>query len=405
VTIRITILNGPLKDTQVNLDGEVLIGRSQECHLQLREKTVSRQHARIVPGEGAVMEKISSTGVLKCDGKEVERLVLKHRQRVQCGAILLLVEDLSQSSSAQLVPSRSKAPLREESELPVKLDQRIQGDGFDQEQTQALGYPEEKPESDRAPKLDAARSFSPKRLLQAGGLVVLLLVAWRVFSNIEAPAVPQLVLPYKAGEEKLIDLSGYFKRFGIEEDPADLSIDRGDLVRAQLELFSILRIKTLEQGDAIITLKDQRNQPMLDLKINLRGVVEPSSKILELEMLSEAQKLERARALMNQGGLLKQDNAYQAYLQYKEAMEILESVSTTHPLYLRCRDEMKAPKQAFDDRLEHLWDEVTRHRKNKSYDRALILVDEILSMVGDGSQLDYQRAQIYRKHLMIRIPK
>ena len=405
MTVRILFLNGPDKDSQVNFEGETVIGRNPNCELQLKEGTVSRQHARIIPTKnGMVLEKMSEKGVLKCDGKSVKKVLLKHRQRVQCGAILLLVEDLNKKSAPKSVPSRRLLPVQEEDGLPAKLDQQIQGESFDQEQTQMMGYVDE-PKKEEVSDLDSARKFSPKRLIQVGALVLLVLVGWKVFSNIEPPKVPQLAFPYRAGEEKLIDLSAYYKRYGIRQDPTGLEIDRGDLVRAQLDPFKILYIKTLEQGDVTLILLSSRGQPKLELKLIIRGKVEPSSRLLEFTMMPEEQKLERARTLMDQGRLVNRDNTYQAFFHYRQALEILESISTTHPLYLRCRDEMKTPKRAFKDRLERLWEETFRHRKNKTYDRALVLIDEILSMVGDSSQLDYQRAQIFRKHILNRLPK
>lgn len=404
MTIRISILNGPSKDSQVQLDGSAVIGRSQECDLCLREGTVSRQHARIVETEnGAILEKVTEKGILKCDGKSVKKVRLKHRQRIQCGAVLLLVEDLSQKAAPKSVPSRRLPPVQEGADLPAKLEQELQGESFDQEQTQVMGYIDGQKAEEAGSDLDSARKFSPKRLIQFGSLILLVLVGWQVFSNLEPPAVPQLVFPYKAGEEKLIDLSAYFKRYRVR-DPSGLAIEGGELIRAQLEAFSILRFKTLEQGDAILSLLDSANNPQLNLKIMIRGRVEPSSSTVEFRMMPEDQKLKRAETLMDQGRLVNRDNAYQAFLHYRQALDILESVSTTHPLYLRCREEMKTPKRAFEERLERLWDETNRHRKNKTYDRALVLVEEIMSMVGDASQLDYQRAQIYRKHILSRLP-
>jgi pSer/pThr/pTyr-binding forkhead associated (FHA) protein len=404
VTIRISILNGPDKGTQTQLDGDAVIGRSQEADLCLKEGTVSRQHARMVSSDkGTILEKISDKGVLKCDGKSVKKVILKHRQRVQCGAILMLVEDLSKKSVPKSVPSGRMLPVQEDGGLPEKLDQQLQGEGFDQEQTQVIGYVDEKPQQEEA-DLESARKFSPKRLVQVAALILLVFMGWQVFSNLEDPPVPQLVFPYRAGEEKLIDLSAYYKRYRVRS-PSGLSIDRGDLVRAQLDPFSILNFKTLKQGDAVLSLLDSNGKSQLDLKLMIRGKVEATAQSIDFQLLPEEQKLDRARTLMDQGRLVSRDNAYQAFLHYRQALDILESVSTTHPLYLQCRKDMKAPKRAFEGRLERLWEEADRHRKNKTYDRALVLVDEILSMVGDTSQLDYQRAQIYRKHIVQRLPK
>ena len=78
MTVRISFLNGPDKDSQVNFEGETVIGRNPNCEVQLKEGTVSRQHARIIPTKnGMVLEKMSEKGVLKCDGKSVKKVLLK----------------------------------------------------------------------------------------------------------------------------------------------------------------------------------------------------------------------------------------------------------------------------------------------------------------------------------------
>jgi hypothetical protein len=236
-------------------------------------------------------------------------------------------------------------------------------------------------------------------------LIILGIIAFSVTRSIDTQDAPTVIFPYKAGVEKLVDLHGYIKRYRIRSFPGTIEIDNPLVMRAQMEPrpLAILRFETLKQGTCTLTLKNQQKQTLLHLKFVVKGAVDSRSDIFTRNNMSENEIEKKAKELMGRAAIVRQENLYESYQYYEEAIKYLEIVSTSSPLYFQCRENMKGPKEALDMHLKDLWSEANRYRKNKSYARALTFVENILDLVKDPYNLHHQRAQIHKKHILRKI--
>ena len=71
---------------EILVDGEVTIGREDECSITLSETTISRRHAKVeLTPEGLKVTDLNSGNGVWSDGQRVEELVLTPGQRFQIG--------------------------------------------------------------------------------------------------------------------------------------------------------------------------------------------------------------------------------------------------------------------------------------------------------------------------------
>ena len=265
---------------------------------------------------------------------------------------------------------------------------------------------EEVSPKDEGPEITASSStFAWAGILKGGILGLLALIAFVVTRSIDHLEIPSVVFPYKAGEEKLIDFEGYLKRFKINQRPVSLELDQPLVMRAQLDPppLNILWFKTLEQGQCNVTLMDQGGNKLLLFKFIIKGAIESRSVEFKRENMSADQVTDMAKELMAKGEIIRRESPYEAYQYFEEAIRYLETVSTSSPLYFECRNQMKEPREALEQHLKDLWSEANRYRKNKSYARALTFVENILDLVKDPHNIDHQRAQIHKKHILLRV--
>lgn len=111
-------------DRDVQIEHEGLIGRGDECLVQLDDRAVSRNHARIIPLEGEFkLEKKSKFGKIKVDGAEVNEAICKLGQLIEIGPYLIRVESASEEKEfLKEEPSFEQAeatPLNKVEDLPV----------------------------------------------------------------------------------------------------------------------------------------------------------------------------------------------------------------------------------------------------------------------------------------------
>ncbi len=69
---------------------EVLVGRDETCDIQIRAKSVSREHCTIErEGQDFVLRDLGSTGGTFLDGQRVDRVQLRHGIAVTVGPAVL----------------------------------------------------------------------------------------------------------------------------------------------------------------------------------------------------------------------------------------------------------------------------------------------------------------------------
>jgi hypothetical protein len=148
---------------------------------------------------------------------------------------------------------------------------------------------------------------------------------------------------------------------------------------------------------------DRQGVELLTFKFIIKGAMESRSATFKRESMSAEQVTQTAKDLMAKGEIIRKESPYEAYQYYEEAIRYLETVSTSSPLYFECRNQMKEPRMALEQHLKDLWSEANRYRKNKSYAHALTFVENILDLVKDPQNVDHQRAQIHKKHILRRV--
>jgi DNA-binding winged helix-turn-helix (wHTH) protein len=94
-------------------DGDILIGRAEDCQVRLRSTTVSRHHARIhVEGDRAWVEDLGSKNGTLVGGTRIEgRTALGSDEQIQVGAVPLrfFVPSASFSTDSYAVSPRGQA--------------------------------------------------------------------------------------------------------------------------------------------------------------------------------------------------------------------------------------------------------------------------------------------------------
>jgi len=79
----------------VSLWSAIVLGRSDECRIQIIERSVSREQCRIFINGNVFIENISRTNITELNGKPLETISpLNLGDKINCGRITLLVEAL-----------------------------------------------------------------------------------------------------------------------------------------------------------------------------------------------------------------------------------------------------------------------------------------------------------------------
>jgi hypothetical protein len=400
MTARLRILNGELKGSEFALhEGTNTIGRRSDNHVVAADATVSRYHAVLDQRNGSVvLRKVTNKGILKVDGREVESVNLQGEHRLQIGNIIFQYKQDAELTSGSALPVHQKRLFDDEQTVDLSvLEDEINANNLEARDS----------DEDDVQQRDAVKKFSAKGLVQILALLVLGFMAWMVLKSIKPEELDPIIFPYRAGEEKLIDLDGHFKRLKIKGHAADLNIDHPEVLRASLEAPPLrnLWFKSLKQGECTVTLVDRQKNPMIKFKFVIQGAVETRAEVFARENMPEAERLAEAQKLMDKGKLVSKENRSEAYKYFDQALLYLETISTSSPLYFECRRLMEEPKQALDERLKFLWKEANSSRKNKNYETALVYIQQILDLVKDPANMDHQRAQIHKKYILLILKK
>ncbi len=83
----------PIQEIELAL-GESLLGRSEDCHIQLENKTISRRHATIASTiQGFVLTDLGSVNGVWVNGERVTRHLLRHEDSICFGTAVAVFHD------------------------------------------------------------------------------------------------------------------------------------------------------------------------------------------------------------------------------------------------------------------------------------------------------------------------
>ncbi len=111
-TYELFVIKGPEEGVVYPLDdAEVVIGRDPSCQVSLDDKTLSRQHAKILRnGDDLAIEDLDSVNGVLVNGVRVSRSALKVDDRLTLGKVELQLRPAADEPSSVKKPTRSAVP-------------------------------------------------------------------------------------------------------------------------------------------------------------------------------------------------------------------------------------------------------------------------------------------------------
>jgi hypothetical protein len=399
-------VNGPKKGKYLNLNqsGETLLGSSDECDIVLSDPMIEDEHLSIVINDGKIsLKKVSEKGNVKVEGKSISESDVEEKQNIQVGVLSFRIKGKSQKSmrvkkvDAEEKLSKDIKPIKQNNQ-ELAADNEPKGIGALQEEA-----PIQKNEGE---VIDSLQSNNFLGIVKIAILLFLLFIALYVFRSIKPAEAAPIIMPYKAGELKLMDLMGFLKNAGIRSRPVKVKVSNSNVMRARIydnSGLNILWFKTIERGDSFVDLYDRNDNLLLRFKYVIKGLKESKVDSLTKLFRSESQRTKRAKDLMKKASIIEKETPHEAMAFYTEALELLTSVSTSNSTYLECRRRMKVPQEVLEERTKKLWQECEDYRKNKEYAEALPFVEKILDLLPDTSSLEHQKALIHKKYILQKI--
>jgi len=106
ICIRNADSNGQVWD--VVLVPDAIIGRDDACHIQLYDKSVSRQHCRIYHDGITMIENVSKTNIAKLNGIDLSTPTeLEQGDTIECGRVKMIVDSIYCSDTDESELQRS----------------------------------------------------------------------------------------------------------------------------------------------------------------------------------------------------------------------------------------------------------------------------------------------------------
>ena len=398
-------INGPKKGRylDINQEGETTLGSSKDCDIVLSDPMIADHHLSIFIEDGEItLSDISDGQGVKLEGKAISESVVKEKQNFQIGVVSLRIKNGKSQKSTRSKKVEHLTEGSAESALPAAHSKK---ELAAQDQEQGLRTNEEaevaQVEGEDGEIIDS-KSNNFAGIAKIGILVCLLFLAIYVFRSIEPSEVKPIIMPYKAGEEKLIDLVGFLKNAGKNSRPTQVKVSDTKVMRAKMydkSSLYILEFQTKERGESIVEVFDRHNNLLLKFKFIVKGLKESRADRLARLFGSRTKREDRARELVRKASIIEKETPHEAIIYYGEALELLTSISTSSSQYLECRRKMKIPQKVLEERVEKLWRECDDYRKNKEYAEALPFVEKILELLPNVDNLEHQKALIYKKYI------
>lgn len=394
------IVNGPKKGKKFPMEGRgVMIGADDTCDVVLKDPMISPQHAEIeITEDRLLLRKISEKGLVKVDGQNISEIEISFKQNFQIGVLSFRV---IRKKAKEVLPNLTSFPedIEEEHGIEIQENEILQNTDGEGELIESIQ--EEGEVNEFLVKKPSPLTSALKWIV----IIALFGIAAFVFKSIEDPELEAIVLPYKVGEEKLIDLRGYLIRKRVSARPVKAVVSQPTKMKARVEksVLKILWFKTLDQGEVVVDLYDYYDKPLLKLKFVIKGYKESRADKLVKLFASKDERLVQAKQLIKKASIIEEESPHEAVGYYSKALDLISSVSTSSELYFECRRLMKKPKEVLDIRLGELWEMCRNYRKNKEYEEAFPFVEKILTLVPDPNNIDHQRALIHKKYILKKI--
>ncbi len=131
MSARLFVLGGRDVGRSFAIEEAAVLGRGEECDVKLRDRSVSRAHARVFREEGRwILEDLGSRNGIRLRGERVERAPLADHDEILLGELPLRfrLED-SSLAAEELEAAPAEIVLAEEPAAPSEADERIARSG------------------------------------------------------------------------------------------------------------------------------------------------------------------------------------------------------------------------------------------------------------------------------------
>jgi tetratricopeptide (TPR) repeat protein len=318
--LKFKVIGSALKGLEWETDGEVVnVGRSSDNELVLKERSVSRLHARIVAREGTItVEDFGSSNQTKVDGEPVgESALLSDGSIVEFGDVVVEVRcpDLEptlgtpegSASEARtpavpgswLAPAQSRwraeaalwRPAKAGAPLPVAVERGVQ----------------------------LERRVWPVLTLVVGVLAALVLVMFFLNrSGGMGGAKWEFGVPLRANEQKVVEVPKGFVYDPVVEFPGTVEVKR------PLNLDVAVQINGLKQGLTTVTLYDTAGE-YIRIYVNVLPLErKEAERALDDQVRTDKERIDLAIEGMKRGEVLEEQRAlYEAMEEYGRALALL----------------------------------------------------------------------------------
>jgi len=408
------VLNTRLKGLQFETDKDVIrVGRSRENDLVLRQKSVSRFHAEVVVrGSEVTVEDIGSRNRTDVDGEPVDRThALREGSIASFGDVSLEVTFPDQEPAAadetEDTPAGGvevAAVLETDEQEPVddtQLAPQVSPAGVAAAPQTGLapaggtdGLPVP---SEAAPlpavqrKVDMEQAIWPALTLLLGLTAAALLISFflRRGGGLDAP-VMTLGAALRVGEEKVIQV-----RKGYVNAPEILHSDVIKVSRP-LNLDVAVLLSGLKAGLTTVKLYSKTGRHIeLHVHVLPRQKAEVDDVFVEVPRTNE-ERIALALEAMKRGELMEeQDNPFEATLQYKRALALLEPFAARpNREYNEAWRRYNAAKEVIEARYQGLMRQVGDFIKDGDKPMALERLGEIQGLIPDTRDVRRQNCDL-----------
>ncbi len=348
------------------------IGRSDECEICLDDRAISRFHAEVSLEQGSVKVKnLGSRNGIIVDGQQVEE--------------------------AELLPGSLLSIGKSKIRLSLTEDVVLSEAGLPAE-----GLPEAEILGEI---IDAAK---PKPILQtilfSSLLLLAVVIAGIVFYlSLTPEGIPKTHIMLKAGQSRLINLKECWNLQagdGYSKIPSALSMKKGLPFTASFEDPKrkwLLIIEAKDIGSGEIGILNTADQVIHIFEITIQGRVEARSKQLDLSMITDEQKQERAQDLQARGRSLMATDPYQAITYFDSALDHADAMSSRPEIFFSLRKDLEASEKELKEKLKSHWELFQNYRKNDESRNALYELVKIEKLIHNQESIEYQKVLVYKR--------
>jgi len=413
--IKFNVLNTELKGLQFEADKDnIRVGRSRKNDLVLKQKSVSRVHAELVIRDGKVtVEDIGSRNRTDVDGRRISgRTPVEHGNIVSFGDVAVQVafpdrerpagEDLEETPPGGVVVPGPET----ESEEPPPEEQTQEAPDGGPMTALAPAQPAALAPKPAAPLAPAERGGLPAieehaarvqqalwpalTLIMGVTAAVLLIFAFiQRGGGADAP-VSTVGVALRVGEEKVVQV-----RRGFVRRP---EVERSEIVMVSfpLNLDVAVQFTGMKAGLTTVRLYNGTGQH-IEVHVNvLPREREDVEQVFVDVPRTDQERIARAVQAMQRGRAMEEQNdPYEAMLQYKEAIALLEPFAARpNREYNEAWGRFNKAKETIQSRYDALWREAGDFIKDGDKAMALVRLGEIQALIHDTEDVRRQNVDL-----------